>query len=167
MFLAFFVSNLEKFFQRQFNPMSSTIMPSRFKQCRYSLLLAAVFLFACGSGELDHADLEGSTWELTELFVMGGYEFSPEVPGDYTLRFESDNRLRGNSDCNTFTGSWEAGESFAITSFEHTRSMCLSGSIHNFYVLYLPDVVNLIMEDEQLVATTTTDGVRLVFQPAT
>lgn len=129
-------------------------------------LLTLVLLTACGSGELDYAELEGSTWELTELFVMGGYDFSPDVPGDYTLRFEPDNRLRGNSDCNTFTGSWAAEETFTVTEFDHTRSMCLSGSVHNFYVLYLADVVDLTMEEEMLVATTTTEGVRLVFQPA-
>lgn len=146
--------------------MTRTISSNRYIRTSGPFLLVAILLSACGSGELDYADLEGTTWELSEMFVMGGYEFSPEVPGDYTLRFESDNRLRGNSDCNTFTGLWSAEETFTVTSFEHTRSMCLSGSIHNFYVLYLPDIVNLTMEDEQLVATTTIEGVRMAFQPA-
>lgn len=126
----------------------------------------SLLLTACGSGELDYADLEGTVWELTELTVMGGYDFSPDVPGDYTLRFESDNRLRGNSDCNTFTARWSAEPAFSISDFEHTRSMCLSGSIHNFYVLYLPQVVNFSMAGELLIGSTTTDGVRLAFQPS-
>mgnify|MGYP001604406003 CR=1 FL=1 len=138
----------------------------RAKSSRYLAPSLVLLLTACGGGELDYAELEGTVWELTELTVMGGYDFSPDVPGDYTLRFESENRLRGNSDCNTFTGQWSAEQGFAVTEFDHTRTMCLSGSIHNFYVLYLPDVVNLTMEDELLVASTTTEGVRLAFQPA-
>jgi len=130
-------------------------------------LALTVLLAGCSDGELEYADLEGSTWELTELIVMGGYEFSPEVPGDYTLRFESDNRLRGDSDCNTFTASLNTEESLAVTDFDHTRSMCLSGSVHNFYVLYLAAAVDFTMEDDLLVATTTTEGVRLAFQPVT
>lgn len=147
-------------------PMPAIKNSARFRIPRLAALAVVALLTACGSDELDYNELEATTWELTELFVMGGYEFSPDVPGDYTLRFEADNRLRGNSDCNTFTGTWAAEETFTVTDFEHTRSMCLSGSIHNFYVLYLADVVDLTMEEELLVATTTTEGVRLAFQPA-
>lgn len=146
--------------------MTRTSKSTRHNSTRLSALSLLLTLTACGSGELDYAELEDTVWELTELTVMGGYDFSPDVPGDYTLRFESDSRLRGKSDCNTFTGQWSADETFAVSEFDHTRTMCLSGSIHNFYVLYLPQIVNLVMEDDLLVASTTTEGVRLAFQQA-
>ena len=109
------------------------------------------------------AELEGTSWELIELVVMGGFEFVPDDPAKYTVQFRSDNRVTGKSDCNTITAQWPHADSFAITDFGSTRSMCIGGSLHNYYTLYLRDVNGFAREDDQLVLTTPVEEVRLVF----
>lgn len=112
------------------------------------------------------AAIEGTSWELVELVVLGGYVFTPEEASQYTLQFRSDNRLTGQSDCNTFTALWDYQEALAISDFSHTRSMCLSGSLHNFYVLYLGNVNALERDGAGLILRTPDEEVRLTFREA-
>ena len=119
------------------------------------------------SAPIDYAALlQDSSWELTRIVVLGGFEFTPEVPADYTLRFRSENRLTGKSDCNTFTANWNVGDDLTISNFSPTRSMCIAGSLHNYFSLYVRDVVSMQLADDSLVLGTTTEGVRLEFRPA-
>lgn len=138
------------------------------------LIAAMLSLAACDNAEVvsepepvDYAALlEDSAWELTEIVVLGGYVFEPEVPADYTLRFRTDGRLTGKSDCNTFTANWDVAENLTISNYNPTRSMCIAGSLHNYYSLYLRDVVGMELNDEGLVLHTTAEGVELEFRPA-
>lgn len=141
-----------------------------------SLLILPLTLAACDSGEVSEtvseepADyavlLEGTSWELVNIVVLGGYVFEPETPGDYTVQFRSENRLTGKSDCNTLTGSWQVAEDLTISGLSSTRSMCIAGSLHNYFSLYLRDVVSMELEGESLTLRTTTEGVVLQFQPS-
>lgn len=136
---------------------------------------ASLLLAACGGDESgvmeetvpatpDYAALEGSSWELTELVALGGFVFEPDDPAKYTLNFRSDNRLTGKSDCNTYTANWNAETDFTITDFSSSRSLCIAGSLHNFYQLYMRDVSSLEQQNDVLVLGTTDDDVRLTFQ---
>lgn len=109
------------------------------------------------------AELEGTAWELAEMTVLGGYSFTPDQPDKYTVEFRTDNRLTGKSDCNTFTGHWSHEDTFAISQFSASRSMCISGSLHNYYSLYLRDVNGYERAGNQLVLNTPIEEVRLVF----
>ncbi len=111
------------------------------------------------------AVLTDSTWEMNRIVVLGGFEFTPEVPSDYSIRFRTDDRLTGKSDCNTFTATWNAGDNLTISNFSSTRSMCIAGSLHNYFSLYLRDVVSMELTDDSLRLGTTTEGVSLHFQP--
>jgi len=112
------------------------------------------------------AILLDTSWELVDIVVLGGYVFEPEQPGDYTLRFRSEGRLTGQSDCNTFTANWEAVENLVISNYNSTRSMCVAGSLHNYYSLYLRQVISANLSADNLVLETDTEGVRLEFRPA-
>lgn len=120
-------------------------------------------LLSVSNNSFTVAELQGSSWELMELTVLGGFSFVPDESGKYTLQFRTDNRLTGQSDCNTITGQWTYAETFAITDFSTSRSLCISGSLHNYYSLYLRDVNDLAREGDQLVLKTPTEEVRLVF----
>lgn len=113
------------------------------------------------------AAIEGSSWELVELVVLGGYTFTPDDPTKYTLQFRSENRLTGQSDCNTFTAAWDYQERLGISEFSSTRSLCLSGSLHNFYVLYLRNANALERDGAELILRTPDEEVRLTFRDAT
>jgi len=140
-----------------------------------SLVSLTLIFAACDSGEIaeqvqeevvDYAALlEDSSWELVDIVVLGGFVFEPEVSSDYTIRFRPENRFTGKSDCNTLTGNWQVAEDLTITGFNSTRSMCPPGSLHNYFSLYLRDVVSMELEGESLTLRTTTEGVTLQFQP--
>lgn len=143
------------------------------KIIRFTLILLAVALAGCSpEQEVPAPDtaatiaLEGSNWQLVQLTVPGGYVFTPEESGDYVLNFRSENRLTGTSDCNRITGSWlQDGTSLRFEPFGITRSMCPPPSIHNYLSLYLRDVTALSVDNGHLVLTTSTEGVRMEYQP--
>lgn len=144
----------------------------------FPILAAALLLAACSGEDGDQAvteeaaaqaalaNLEGSTWELVELTVLGGHVFEPENPADYTLRFLSDNRVRGKSDCNTINGSWSYEEAFALTDISSSRSLCLSGSLHNYYLLYLRDVTTMQQQEGSMILGSSDPDVRIKFREA-
>ncbi|MEQ8955376.1 MAG: META domain-containing protein, partial [Gammaproteobacteria bacterium] len=109
------------------------------------------------------SDIHVSAWELQLLTVLCGFVFTPEEPGKYTLRFENDGRLRGQSDCNTFTGTWALEESLVVTEFSSSRSLCVPGSIHNYYALYLRAVNAMEWQGTDLVLRTPDEDVKLLF----
>lgn len=143
------------------------------KIIRFTVILLAVALAGCSpEQEVPAPDtaatiaLEGSNWQLVQLTVPGGYVFTPEESGDYVLNFRSENRLTGTSDCNRITGSWlQDGTSLRFEPFGITRSMCPPPSIHNYLSLYLRDVTALSVDNGHLVLTTSTEGVRMEYQP--
>lgn len=142
--------------------------------------IAGIFLLlslvACGDNSVPveqaaepvdyNAALEGSIWELEQITVMGGFVFEPETVSDYSIRFRPEQRLTGKSDCNTFTATWQAEENLTISNFSSTRSMCIVGSLHNYFSLYLRDVVSMDLAADSLRLGTTTEGVSLQFRPA-
>lgn len=112
------------------------------------------------------ASLEGTSWELAETTVLGGFTFTPDQPDKYTVQFRTDSRLTGKSDCNSFTGVWNYEEVFSVSEVSSTRSMCERGSLHNYYNLYLRDVNGFERDDNQLVLRTPLEDIRIVFTPA-
>jgi heat shock protein HslJ len=111
--------------------------------------------------------LENTTWQLVELVALGGHSFIPEDPADYTLSFRPESRLTGKSDCNTFTAQWALeGGSLTFADYRSTRSLCIRGSLHNYYSLYLREVTSAVAEAGGLALETSTPGVRLAFKAA-
>ncbi len=134
-------------------------------------LCLTVLLTSCGGDDSTPAapavpqlaDIQDSSWELQEMTVLGGFVFTPEVPADYTLRFENDGRLRGQSDCNTYTGTWAVEDSLTVSGYSSTRSLCVPGSLHNYYSLYLRNVNAMEWQGDNLVLRTPDEGVGLRF----
>ena len=146
---------------------------------RFLLLVSfsGLLLSACGNeGESETLvetevaapiELENTSWQLVELIALGGHSFIPDDPADYTLNFRPDSRLTGKSDCNTYTAQWAVdGDSVAISDYRSTRSLCISGSLHNYYSLYLRDVTGVSLDAGRLAIVTATPDVRLTFQAA-
>ena len=69
----------------------------------YFVLAASLILSACTAG--GSADLDGTSWTLTEL---NGQPVLPDRPA--SLQFEKD-RLGGSDSCNSFGGSYTASGS--------------------------------------------------------
>lgn len=109
--------------------------------------------------------LEDSNWQLVQLTVLGGFVFEPEDHSKYVLNFRNGNRLTGNSDCNSITGSWlQDNSELRFEPFVTTRALCPPGSLHNNLALYLKDVQAFSFRDDHLVLTTPTQGVEIEFE---
>lgn len=132
--------------------------------------LTFVFILLLGFAACDSqqaVELEGSNWQLVNMIVQGGFDFTPDDPGKYRLNFRSENRLTGTSDCNNLTGSWQQTESaLSFEPFTTTTNLCPPGSLHNYLVLYLRDVNSHDFRDGNLLLTTSTEGVELEFRPS-
>tara|TARA_B100002003_G_scaffold251064_1_gene292870 strand:+ start:3074 stop:3541 length:468 start_codon:yes stop_codon:yes gene_type:complete len=121
---------------------------------------------AAASPVVEITPLEGSNWQLVQLTVMGGYEFTPDDPGKYVLNFRSENRLTGTSDCNRIGGSWQQEETvLRFEPFDAGRSLCQPGSLHNNLVLNLSNVVGHEFRAGHMILTTDTEGVEIEFEP--
>lgn len=132
-------------------------------------ILLPLTLVACDSGEQEAVnqafDLAGSNWQLLRIEVPGGFTFEAEDPGKYVLNFRSENRLTGNSDCNTINGGWQQeANSLRFEPLSYSTNLCVRGSLHNYLTLYLSDVVSHRVEDDRLYLTTTREGVELEFE---
>jgi heat shock protein HslJ len=132
--------------------------------------LLAVLLVSLACSQAMAADapvtLEGTNWQLVKLTVLGGFEFVPEEPGKYVLNFRNRNRLTGDSDCNSLSGTWQQQEDSTL-HFEplgSTRRLCEPGSLHNNLLLYLRDVQTFAVRDRHLILQTTTEGVEIEFE---
>ncbi len=114
----------------------------------------------------DPVVLEGTAWQLVEITVLGGYVFTPEDRSRYNLRFRSENRLVGSSDCNRIGATWQHdGSSLTLEQFATTNDMCPPGTLHNHFVSNLMNVNSMTKEGERLVFGTSMDGVQLLFEP--
>ncbi len=110
-------------------------------------------------------ELENTRWQLVELIALGGHSFIPDDPAGYTLIFRPEGRVTGKSDCNTFTAQWAVSDNaIAITGYSSTRSLCIRGSLHNYYSLYLRDVTEVSAEANELAIVTSTPDVKLTFR---
>lgn len=129
-----------------------------------SLLLGLYLMPAIQAAE-DVIDLENTNWQLLNMKVLGGFEFTPADPSQYRLNFRSDNRLTGTSDCNTITGYYfQEAEGFRFDPFVSTRKLCSPGSLHNNLVLILKDVNDVSFRDGKMYMTNGYDGVELEFE---
>jgi heat shock protein HslJ len=110
--------------------------------------------------------LEGTGWQLVKITAIGGYEFVPEDGSRYNLRFRSENRLTGNSDCNRVGATWrQDGSDLTLEQFSTTNAMCPPGTLHNHFVSNLRNVQGFSASGDRLIFTTTIEGVSLELEP--
>jgi heat shock protein HslJ len=109
--------------------------------------------------------LEGTNWQLVKLTVLGGFEFIPEDPSIYFLNFRSENRLTGESDCNRITGTWVQDDfSLHFEPFGTTRRLCSPGSLHNNWIINLPNTNAFEISGENIVLTTDNPDIKMEFE---
>jgi len=110
--------------------------------------------------------LENTAWQLQSITVLGGFEFIPENPGDYVLRFRSDSRFSATSDCNRVSASWvQDGNNLDLEQFTTSNNMCPPGTLHNHFVSNLMSVQAFSENEQHLVFTTDRQGILLEFAP--
>ena len=128
-------------------------------------LYGAVVTNSANAADEQTLSLEGTNWQLVKLTVLGGFVFTPADHGAYVLNFRSENRLTGESDCNSITGAWQQDSTtLRFEPFGATRELCSPGSLHNNLVLYLRDTQTFQLVDGKLFLHTSTAGVEIEFE---
>jgi heat shock protein HslJ len=89
--------------------------------------MLSVVLVACGSDDggsgdggagqasTDPSELVGPTWTLDEATRGAMAENADQIDADVTLTFADDGTVSGSSACNTYSGSYEAGDDGSIS----------------------------------------------------
>jgi heat shock protein HslJ len=72
------------------------------------------------------AALTGGVWVWTETRMAAGEVVTPVKPGVFTMKFDSDEgNVSGTTDCNSFTGSFDAtDEALTFGSLASTKMAC-------------------------------------------
>jgi len=148
------------------------------KSTSFSVCILLLLLSGCGqqegesgptgldAGANEPLALEGSAWQLVKIVAIGGYEFAPAEGSRYNLRFRSENRLVGESDCNRIGATWvQDGHNLTFEQFATTNDMCLAGTLHNHFVSNLMNVRSFSSQGDTLTFTTNIEGVTLEFAP--
>jgi heat shock protein HslJ len=90
-------------------------------------VILSLALVACGSDDdgsdgggagqasTDPSELVGPTWTLDEATRGAMAEDADQVDADVTLTFADDGTVSGSSACNTYSGSYEAGDDGSIS----------------------------------------------------
>ena len=110
--------------------------------------------------------LEGSAWRLVRIQSLNDYSWTPDEPADYVLRFRSENRLEGTSDCNRVGATWRQDEAgFSLEEFSSTHALCQRGTLHNHFASNLSMVNGAHMQGSNLRLTTDIEGVYVEMEP--
>ena len=140
----------------------------RDKWLRLMLSVAAMLtVAACETGVSPSsiADLHGG-WQLVAFELDDGTVIRPSGAGALAARFEEDDRLQINADCNVCSGSYAATAStLAIGSrLACTLAACPPGSLADSYLAALTSARSWELDDAELLVTYDEGRLRFVAQ---
>lgn len=124
------------------------------------LMILALFLAACGAFG-GGADLEGTSWNLVEIAGQ------PVVAGSNpTLSFEQ-GQAGGNGSCNSFGGSYEAGNGKLTFGPLMSTLMYCENSMEQetAYLAALQEAAGYEIKDGTLLILNANGQVVLIFEP--
>ena len=116
------------------------------------VLCVAAALASCDSatspGEL--YDVQGN-WQLQSFALSGGTTVPVPDPGSYTVRFNADESVDIQADCNRCMGSYETdGRSLSFGPLACTRAFCGDDSLDSQYIAALETSSSFVRTGEGL-----------------
>ena len=132
-------------------------------------LFAFILVAAVGSASAQQAELAGTSWKLTSIqSPTSGTKSTSDQ--NITLSFDSKGNVGGQSTCNSYNGSYTAGDdgSLAITQVISTLRACVDNALMDLeaeYYAALNDVTSYALNGDTLVLTSA-DGGTLTFESA-
>jgi heat shock protein HslJ len=116
-------------------------------------LILSMGYFACDTATLpdDQVDIQGN-WELVALGST-----TVNDPGRYTVRFNADDTINVQADCNLCNGGYEAsGNNLSIGNLACTRAACPPDSLFDEYVAALSSATSYRRSGNQLLIDSGT-----------
>jgi para-nitrobenzyl esterase len=110
-------------------------------------LLVSMGYFACDTATLpdEQIAIQGN-WELVELGAV-----TVNDPSRYTARFNADDTVNAQADCNACNGGYETnGNSLSIATLACTRAACPPDSLFDEYVAALSSATSYRRSGDRL-----------------
>ncbi len=116
-------------------------------------------------GEDLQAKLMGSSWFWDKTNIDSGVTITPKQAGKFSLSFESDGRITGTTDCNSFFGNYGI-ENGMLTTFSNIGStkMYCQDSQESLFITYLDKTVKLSIDRFGGLIMTLSDGSVVSFE---
>jgi heat shock protein HslJ len=121
------------------------------------VLIFAVGAAGCDENPVSPSEITDITWKLESVARVGSALVSVPNPEQYTVRFESNNRLSVRADCNTCTGTYTLdGSSLSIPpTMACTLIACPTPGLDTLFTSALSTVRTATVVENQLVLTGT------------
>jgi heat shock protein HslJ len=120
------------------------------------LLILVVGTVACDESPVSPSEIVEITWKLESIARVGSALVTVPNPEQFTIRFETNNRVSVRADCNSCTGGYTLdGSSISITQLACTRVACPTPGLDTLYTTALADVRTVATAQDRLVMTGT------------
>jgi len=137
-------------------------------------LLLMVLLSACQvmhsaaeRGDAGTPALTGATWHWQGSFYNNDARQEPDTPGNYTLRFDGDGKVRLRADCNRAGGRYRLdGHRLTIEVLQTTLAACPPGSLESAYLKDLGNVNSYLFHQGDLILELKYDSGGMRFSAA-
>jgi heat shock protein HslJ len=121
---------------------------------RWPLVLLILALGACDESPVSPSEIVDITWKLESITRVGSAIVSVPNPDQFTIRFESNNRVSVRADCNTCSGGYTLdGSSISISQLACTLIACPTPGLDALYTSALENVRTVAAADDRLVMT--------------
>jgi heat shock protein HslJ len=124
------------------------------KRLRLIVLLLTIGVVACDESPLNPSEIVDITWKLESIARVGSALVTVPNPEQFTIRFESNNRVTVRADCNSCSGGYTLdGSSLSIGPLACTRVACPSPGVDTLYTAALENVRTVAAAADRLVMT--------------
>jgi heat shock protein HslJ len=119
-------------------------------------LILALGAAGCDENPVSPSQITNITWKLESIARVGNALVSVPNPEQYTVRFESNNRVSVRADCNSCSGSYTLdGSSLSIGQLACTLIACPMPGLDTLFTSALQNVRTVNVTGNQLVLTGT------------
>ena len=120
------------------------------------VLILALGAAGCDENPVSPSQITNITWKLESIARVGNALVSVPNPEQYTVRFESNNRVSVRADCNSCSGSYTLdGSSLSIGQLACTLIACPMPGLDTLFTSALQNVRTVNVTGNQLVLTGT------------
>jgi heat shock protein HslJ len=111
-------------------------------------------------------NLVDTVWLWQQTLMNNDDQFTPDNPGNYTLRFNADGTFAAQADCNQVNGSYTLdGNQLTIAPGPSTMAACPEGSLGDQFVKNLGEANSFLFDGDDLIISLMFDSGSMRFSP--
>ena len=118
------------------------------------VLILAVGAVGCDENPVSPSEIVDITWKLESIARVGNALVTVPNPEQFTVRFESSNRIQVRADCNSCSGGYTLdGSSMSIGPLACTRVACPMPGLDTLFTSALENVRSATVANDALIMT--------------